>query len=79
MTPTMINKWRRKRGELDDDIWKSISIVHASLWGTSCVLFVTSFFGILKTTYSHYIEHVISNLNYLVYLGTIVALSIDGF
>ena len=74
----MVNKWRRKRGELDDDIWKSISIVHASLWGTSCLLFVISFFGLFKTLYSHFIEHVISNLNYLIYLGTIVALSIDG-
>ena len=69
---------RRKRGDLDDDVWYGISIAHASLWGMSTLLFVVSYFGAFKSFKVSFIEHVISNLNWMVYLGTIVALTIDG-
>jgi len=69
---------RRKRGDFDDNIWRSIAIVHASLWGTSTLMFVLSFLGLFETSFAYFIEHGISNLNFLVYIGTVVGLSMDG-
>ena len=39
---------------------------------------LTRFFNWFKPYYRYYIEHSISNLNYLVYLGSIVFLTIDA-
>ena len=69
---------RRGRGRTDVDIWKALSIVHSSVWGLSFMLFGFSFFGVFQGIYASYIEHGISNLNVLVYVGTIIALTVDG-
>ena len=70
---------RRGRGEYDDGVWDTVSKAHTSLWGVSTVFYLlTRFFNWFKPFYRYYIEHSISNLNYLVYLGSIVFLTIDA-
>ena len=68
----------RKRGDFDDTIWRGIAIIHASVWGLSTLLFLFAFFGVFERLYASYIEHGISNLNVIVHIGTILALTVDG-
>ncbi len=71
-------KTKRKRGEKDDKIWATLGFTHAGVWGTSTLLWTLSMFGILNEIYALYIEYGIANLNWIVYLGGLIALSIDA-
>jgi len=72
------SKNRRKRGDFDDSVWKITSIIHGTVWGISSTFFILAVFGIVPLIYAFYIEHFISNLNYLIYISTVVILSIDS-
>ena len=69
---------RRGRGDKDNNIWYGIAASHSSLWGLSTVFFGLSQVGWLRGWYAFYIEHVISNLMVIVYITSMVSLSIDA-
>ncbi len=71
-------KTKRKRGEKDDKIWGILGMTHAGVWGVSTLLWTLSMFGVLNGVYAMYIEYGIANVNWIVYLGGLIALSIDA-
>ena len=54
--------------------------MHAVFWGTSFLLFVFTLFKTkaFDTVYRFYIEHLLSNFNFVVYIYSLVLLSIDA-
>ena len=54
-------------------------MLHLGLWAPSTLFFGLAFIGIFKEVYVVYIEHVISNLNWLIYFSMIVTMSINGW
>ena len=68
----------RRRGQRDDNAWRGLSRAHSSLWGTSTFFFILYWLDWLKGWYASYILHNISNLNYLVYIGGMIALADDA-
>ena len=66
--------YQRNRGSIDDRIWYGISLAHSYLWGSSFWLFALSTFGFLEWLFPLYIEYFISNLNWIVYGGSVGAL-----
>ena len=71
-------KTKRKRGEKDDNIWAVLGYTHAAIWGISTLLWTLSMFGILNEFFAWYIEFGIANVNWIVYLGGLIALSINA-
>lgn len=71
---------RRRRGGFDNSAWFKVSIMHAVFWGTSFLLFVFTLFKTkaFDTVYRFYIEHLLSNFNFVVYIYSLVLLSIDA-
>ena len=57
--------------------WRTIAYIQTTVWGIGFSLFTLSYFGQwLRNTCRFYIEHIISNLNYVSYLtGVILLLS----
>ena len=68
----------RRRGTRDDNAWRGLSRAHSSLWGWSTFFFVLYWLDWLKDWYAMYIYYVISNLNYVVYIGGMIALADDA-
>ena len=62
-------------------VWYDIAAAHAGLWGASVLLFALSYlpFTAMKEIYAIFIEHVMSNSIWLIYIGSVVLLSLDAY
>ena len=59
-------------------MWLLVGGAHAGLWGLSTLLFGVTLTGFAETIYAWFIEHVMSNMIWVVYIGSIVALFTDA-
>ena len=55
-----------------------VSAAHAGLWGLSTLMFGVTPFFFKSAVYAWFIEHVMSNTIWLVYIGSIAALTTDA-
>ena len=69
---------RRNRTDYDDQVWYDISTFHTTFGGLSVMFFGLSQAGFLSKTYATYIEHWMSNLMPIIYLFSMIALSLDA-
>lgn len=58
--------------------WGILMAVHTTVWGPGIILFILSFFKSLANWYRFYIEHILSNLNYLTYFTGIILLTVSA-
>ena len=72
---------RGDRGSFDLTVWYDIAAAHAGLWGASVLLFALSYlpFTAMKEIYAVFIEHVMSNSIWIIYIGSVVLLSLDAY
>lgn len=59
-------------------MWLIVAGAHVSLWGLSTLMFGVTLTGFAKNIYAFFIEHVMSNMIWVVYFGSIAALSFDA-
>ena len=52
--------------------------MHFGLWAPSCVRFIVSLFNWNEDKYASYIEHEMSNMIPVTYIGSLIALTIDS-
>ena len=52
--------------------------MHFGLWAPSCVRFIVSLFNWNEDKYASYIEHEMSNMIPVIYIGSLIALTIDS-
>lgn len=55
--------------------WYIVAYTHVGVWSPGILLFILSFFGNLGTWYRFYMQHILSNLNYLAYISGVVVLA----